>query len=165
VFRTKELGMFVLHAILALVVSPVLGGAITLVLRPLLGDSENALFDVPYGPLFWIPALLVAFLLNRKLHNDSAKWVWIVGLLWLFCRMVVTLRWYDSRWCNGCSSPQFIWYSYFSYRNCMQECLGQLLATLPMLSSVAYAIGASLGLKSGRHSGRQLTAKPLGGNP
>jgi hypothetical protein len=160
--RTKQLGMFLLHTMLAMVVSPVLGAIITLALRPLLGDSGNALFDVPYGPLFWIPALFVAFFVNRKLHNDSAKWIWTIGLLWLIGRMVITLRWYDSRWCNGCSASQFIWYSYFSYRNCIQECLGQLLATLPMLSSVAYSIGASLALKFGHHSGHQFAARALG---
>lgn len=158
--RLKPFVAFALHTIVALVISTFLGGVITVGVGPWFGDSQNVLLSPPYAPLLWSPALLVGFLLNRALRNNSAKWVWIMGLLWLISRIFITLRWYNPRWCHGCSAPQFIWYSYFSYRDCMQECLGQLFGTTPMLSSVAYSIGAMLGLKSGRHASPQLAANP-----
>jgi hypothetical protein len=105
----------------------------------------------------WGAAFVLGLFVNRELRDRSAYWVWIIAALWLGYHIVEDLKWYDPRWCHGCSAAQFVWYNYFSYRNAMQEGLGQLFATAPMLNSLAYSAGAALGLRFKANAGQKLT--------
>jgi hypothetical protein len=140
----KKAALFGLHVVIAMMVTMVVGGLMCVIVNSWLGKSKNPWVDVPYSPLLWGSAFLLGLLLNRIMLNDSAKWVWIVGLAWLIIFVASDIRAYDPRWCRGCSLSQYVWYGYFSYWNCSQECMGQLLGTAPMLNSVAYSIGAAL---------------------
>jgi hypothetical protein len=143
--RTKELVLFGLHTIFAMVVCTFLGGLTIIALGTwLTGGSENALLDAPYSPCLWGLAALAGFFLTRLLPSGFPGLVWIAGVAWLLLWIIRTLPSYDPRWCMGCSESQYLWFSFFSYRNCMQECLGQMFVTAPMLSSIAYSIGAFL---------------------
>jgi hypothetical protein len=142
----KELA-FAVHLIVAMVVSTALGGVLLIILSHWLSNAKNPWFDFPYSPLLWGSAFLMGLFLNRAMRNPSAKWVWLVGVSWLTMLAASNIRAYNPEWCHGCSFLQFIWYSCFSYWNCSNECLGQLLATTPMLNSIAYSAGAAVALR------------------
>jgi hypothetical protein len=142
----KELA-FSLHVLVAMVASMVLGGVLLIITSPLLNKSKNPWFDFPYSPLLWGSAFLLGLLLNRFMRDASARWVWLVGACWLTLLVLGDIKSDNQRLSNDCSLLQFVWYSYFSYWNCTQECLGQLIATTPMLNSIAYSAGAALALR------------------
>ena len=48
------------------------------------------------------------------------------------------------------TASQYLWYSYFSFHNRIDEGLGELVATTPMLNSLGYSIGAVLATAVGR---------------
>jgi hypothetical protein len=137
------MGVFGLHVILAMLVSTILGGLLCVLVGALVNHgTENAMLDAPYSPLLWGSAGVCGFFFSRKLPSKYSSWVWIVGVAWLLLGIVSDLQWYDPRWCRGCSKLMWVWYNYFSYRDSMQEGLGLLLVTGPMLNSVGYSIGA-----------------------
>jgi hypothetical protein len=157
----KGLGKFVLHALVAMPGSMLTGGFLFLIaFYPWVSKERNPWLDVPYSPIFWGTGFVLGFLLNRSMRNSSAKWVWLVGVLWLIVMGASEVRTYDPRWCLGCSLRQYVWDSLFSYWNCSQECLGQALVTAPMLSSVAYSVGAVVGNRFGLR--RPARAAPAG---
>jgi hypothetical protein len=147
--RPKDVALFVMHTFLAMVGSIVSGFLIFLIFKPLVGYSNSPLFDVPYSPLDWGSGLFLGFLVNNFSRNGYARWVWLIALLWLSFSLADEKLYYDPRWTYGMSLPEVIWYSYFSISNekCTQECLGKLFATAPMVTSIAYSIGAALGLR------------------
>lgn len=137
------------HIFVGLVGSTLLGWVLFIVLNSWLGSASNPWTDFPYSPLLWGVGLLLGLAINLALHDHLAQCAWVAGILWFVLRIVIDLKWYDPRWCNGCSPAQFVWYNYFTYGNgnCMQECLGEIFATSPMLNSFAYSIGAVLALR------------------
>ena len=150
--------VFAAHALLAMLATVVVGGLMCVAVNSWLGKVKNPWFDVPYSPLLWGFAFLLGLFVNRVMPNRSARWVWIVGVSWLVLAGASNVRDYDPRWCNGCSLPQYLWYSYFSYGNCTQECLGQLLGTAPMLNSIAYSLGAAIAVKFSRSAALEVGA-------
>jgi len=145
----KKAAIFASHALMAMIVIMVVGGLICVIVNSWMGKSKNPWVDVPYSPFLWGLAFVAGWLVNHVLPTESAKWVWVVGVAWLLLFATSDISAYNPRWCQGCSIQQHIWYSYFSYWKCSQECLGQLLGTAPMLNSVAYSIGAMVALKFG----------------
>jgi hypothetical protein len=142
----KELA-FVVHVFVAMVGSTALGGFLLIIASPLLAKSKNPWFDFPYSPLLWGSAFLVGLLLNRAMRNRSARWVWLVGASWLTLLVLGDIKSGNRHWCSGCTLLQSIWYSYSSYWNCSDECLGLLIVTTPMLNSIAYSAGAAVALR------------------
>jgi len=141
--------IYVAHVLFAMIAVMVVGGLACVAANSWFGKAKNPWLDVPYSPLLWGLAFVLGLFVNRVMPNPSAKWVWVVGVSWLILTVAGDIRVYDPRWCNGCSLSQYLWYSYFSYWNCTQECLGQLLGTAPMLNSVAYSLGAAIALRFG----------------
>ncbi len=117
----------------------------------------RALFEAPYSPLSWGPALLFGFLLNRRLRNASASWVWIAGILWMLLWIWDAARSYYPPSCHGCSMAQSVWRDLFTVGvdSCQDECLGEFLGTGPAIATVAYSIGAWWGMR------RQYEAKEI----
>lgn len=127
------------------------------------GPSHWKLFrltmDVPYSPLFWGSGLLIGFLLNRRTLSRAACWVWVGGAVWLAIGMLDSYSppgshpWYNPPWCPpaGCSFVEQVKDGLFdlSGDKCGgSECLGEFIFTTPVFASVAYSLGAWLGLRS-----------------
>jgi hypothetical protein len=149
----KKTALFGLHVALAMVFAMIVGGMLCIMAGSWFGKSKNPWIDVPYSPLVWGSAFILGLVVSRFLRDPSAMLVWAVGVAWLILLMASDSRGYNPRWCMGCSLSQYLWYSYFSYWNCSQECLGQALGTAPMLNCVAYSLGAVLSLKVKGSSG------------
>ena len=112
----------------------------------------------PYSPASWGSALLFGFLVNRRMGDRSALWVGPVGLMVLAAIVLISV--------SGGGQPGHEvarHQDYFSLRHVAgdlfgvdpklcgsDECLGRLFYTTPALNSVAYSIGAYVGLRSRR---------------
>ncbi len=141
--KSKDLGIFALDVIIAMVVCTFVGGLLNVLTSAwLTHGAENVLLDLPYTPLSWGLAAVSGFFFSRRMPSRYSCWVWTVGVAWLLLVIFSDLQWYDPRWCRGCSKLMWVWYNYFSYRDSMQEGLGLVLVTGPMLNSVAYSVGA-----------------------
>lgn len=145
--KMKQLARFAAHCVLATMGSTVFG----MVLADLVaGVARNPWFDVPYSPFLWGSALLLGFVLTRLLKDESSRWVWMVGIFWFVVVAESERRFYSPGSCDGCTPSQYLWYSYFSYHNRIDEGLGELVATTPMLNSLSYSIGAVVAIAVGR---------------
>ena len=112
-----------------------------------------------YNPLVWCTVAALGFFVNRRLQNRSACLVGIVAAVFFFL-----LMWWDvssikhSAFYRRLIQEQYqghYWRYEFEQllarddRACgSSECLGKLLFTFPFFASVAYSIGAALGLKN-----------------
>jgi hypothetical protein len=105
--------------------------------------GKNPWFDVPYSPFLWGTALVLGFALTRLLGDKTGLWVWMVGISWFVLFTVSELRFYSPQLCDGCTRAQYFWDTYFSYRDMTGEGLGLFFATAPMLTSLAYSVGAA----------------------
>jgi|SRR5581483_8794333 len=148
----KKLLSYGAHVLTAMLGGTLVGGLTLLVSQFGLGGAAGSFLTSQYSPFFWGATFLYALFSSKHGRSKSAMWVWLFGLMWLGVRIFSDLTWYDPRWCNGCSEWQFVSSNYFSYRSCMQECLGVLLATGPMLNTIAYSVGTAVGLKFRNHS-------------
>ncbi|MGH9529968.1 MAG: hypothetical protein ACRD2S_08640, partial [Terriglobales bacterium] len=114
----KQLSYFV-HIVLALVVTVVLGGALCAVVGLFVWHSRSRLIDLPYSPLLWGTAFLLAFVLNRRAPAPAASRVWIVGLAWLAILVIASILTYHAD-IYRVPLRQFLWGTFFSLDNrCM----------------------------------------------
>ena len=139
-----DLPTLIYHIPLALIAAPIGGAILSFVLRD----------DIPYGPSIWIAAAALGFLVNRKLRNIAACWVGALAVVGL-CLLI--LHWH-SAYENSAYYREKTGDSYWVYlvqllfttdsNNCGgSECLGELIFTTPVVSAVAYSIGAFLALR------------------
>jgi hypothetical protein len=112
------------------------------------------LADVPYSPAFWGPALLLGFVVNLRMADRSACWVGPLGALMLALLILLSIPGYErSGYELNRTGHSFLTYingELFSLdpNKCSgDECLGKLLFTTPVLSCIAYSIGAWFALR------------------
>jgi hypothetical protein len=123
--------------------------------------AGSSFFGTAYSPWFWIPAGLGGYFVNRSTRNCSAC---VVGLIAVLLLSVLLFRDvssnrrspYYSHLINEQYHGQYWQYEFEqllspSDANCgSSECLGKLFFTLPVVTSIAYSIGAWVGLRSKR---------------
>src|SRR5579864_9424813 len=145
----EEVSGFFLHLIIATAGVLFLDAVLTIAVYgissvlPIQGPD----FGTAYNPLFWLPALIVGFLVNRKTMNRSACLVGALGVIVLFALM----QWEVS----GLSRSEYYvkltgghyWRHEFQQmlspwdRDCgSSECLRKLFFTVPVVVSVAYSV-------------------------
>jgi hypothetical protein len=150
--RLAKLGEVAVHALIAMLITVTIGITVAARVGHLLATpSQCRWVDIPYSPLIWGTAFVCAYFLNQRLESRAATWVWIVGIAWFLVVLSDQLRFHRPELCGGCSLFQDTWNTYFAwdYRKCADsECLGQVFATTPLLNSLAYSIGAWVGLRS-----------------
>jgi hypothetical protein len=153
----RALFRFIVHVLFATIGGLVIGGIVLGSLHPILSHHHRLLFklltDLPYSPAFWLSALLVGFVVNTFMRDRSACWVGVVCVS-LFAGMIVASipgyerSAYDRQRTHN-SFGEYIYGELFSLddNECGgDECLGKMLITAPVLSSVAYSFGAWLAL-------------------
>ena len=156
----KRTLIFLGHALLAMV-----GPMLLVVLMGVVEEhwfhrtpGANGWLDAPYSPILWGAAFTCGLLVNRTARHYSAQWVWIIGVSWLAVLIIGDVTAYNPRSCNGCPLVEYLWDTYFNYWDCTQECMGQLLGTAPMLSSIAYSLGAATALKVSHSAASEIGA-------
>ena len=129
-------GHLLLHACIAM-----LSWLIGLVLMDLI--SKGYLWC---NPILWVPGFLLGFCVNRHFHHRVAIVVGSAGLLWIAYGVASISFHSEFHWATFKPVMEHTFFP-LQKRDCERgECLGYALVTLPALTSVAYSVGASLGL-------------------
>lgn len=95
--------------------------------------------DAWYGPVVWGPALVLGFLLRRRLHHREACFVWLAGLAWLAAGLH-DVKSFDHTW----PRVQMDLFPAKQAACSVTECLYVVFYTMPAMCSVGYSIGAYL---------------------
>jgi hypothetical protein len=159
-FLTEAIN-FVLHFALATIGAVLIGFFLSFfvfILQKATGLSMPEL-GTAYNPWFWIPAGLSGYFMNRMKRSRSACFVGFVALTLLLALMswdVSSNRRnpYYSQLINGHYGGRYWQYEFEQLLSpsdvaCgASECLGKVLFTLPVVTAVAYSMGAWVGLGS-----------------
>lgn len=137
-----KLGAYLLHLFLASIgvffISVFLGAGLEK-----LNVSETVLDSIfLWGPAFPGAAtlgFLVGFGVNRLLRSKSAKWAWIPFVAWGLAGIYVN---------NPLGPVEGIKYLFGT--TCV-ECADQMFVVMPLVTSIAYSLGAWLALKRNSH--------------
>lgn len=145
---------FLLHAALAMVISPIAALVVGLGAVIVFNNSHgiNSLLNAggAANPFLWTPGLILGLLVNRIRLNSTACWVWLVGMVWMAIGIFSALLYYHSRFAGICSPLDSITNG-FLFSVPRQPYCGDrenlILFTLPTLSAIAYSLGAWIVLR------------------
>lgn len=142
------LGSFLLHAVAAMILSPLLlflGIAAANLLHLAAVSEIGGLAN----PFWWWAGAVCGFVINRAVLHRSACWVWLCGFGWLVMGVFDAVRTYDYPYAlhvSGCSSFQYVLNAFLVLNadRCGEgdSALAGLIFTIPALNSLAYSIGA-----------------------
>lgn len=152
-------GFFLLHSAVAMVGASIVGALVVAAVYSIFNDEGGS---AAHNTNSWIanlmfgaPGLILGFLVNRKLQQRSACWVWVTGVAWIGIAISDSLHTYrleqpllhlpcsaadtlinsfwvmDSSRCGGASQPLY-----------------GVFFTIPALSAITYSIGAAIAIKS-----------------
>ena len=169
--QVKNFGRLVLHVVLSMMASALVYIIVTAVLvAPLFvmappGSFIRRLLGSFYGPEIWGPGLLLGFIVNRKLFDRSAFWVWAIGIAWLAYGVWegCSLSHYPQSYPRKGTFLECVQYKFFGSNDSAcgaSECLEMLVFTVPALNSVTYSVGAWLGFRSRRLPSDESTQTP-----
>lgn len=92
---------------------------------------------------------LVAFVLGltvsaRFRHGEGARWTWAFGLLWLLFGIHDIRSGWSPSWSKFPTSWDYAMANLFGPTSACSssECLGEVIYTMPFVTSVTYSIGA-----------------------
>ena len=146
-----------LHAIASLIVGPVIVFMVVGIADGIFGNSPlKPIFERGglANPFIWGPGFVLGFLVNRIISGRFACWVWPLGVVWLAYGIWDSVHLYDPRWYQGCSASENVVNAFFilNSRKCGggSSTLAGILFTLPAVNTIAYSLGAWLGLLSKR---------------
>jgi hypothetical protein len=147
-------GSFLLHASVAMVISPIVVFVVVLSAVLIFNNSRGIDSVLNAGgaanPLLWVPGLMLGLLVNRFVLKSTACWVWLAGVVWMAYGMFASLHAYHARFSGICSPLDNIRGGFFSFAS--NYCGGGenvFLFTVPTLSSIAYSLGAWTALRFG----------------
>jgi hypothetical protein len=127
----------------------ILGVLTAVLLESLLrgGGLFTALLDILF---FCFPAFCMGYVALHKFDQNTAKWTWAAGLLIWVAVVSIDLATFDGKYC-GLNRWEHLWADYIfpgaKGKTCIDEGLGWLFVTAPMLCNVAYSLGAMLALR------------------
>src|SRR6202030_2450236 len=97
----SALASFLLHALVAMVISPILVFVELLSAVVIFNNSPGIESAFNLGgvanPLLWGPGLILGLLVNRFALRSTACWVWLVGTVWIAYGIVAYLYAYHDR--------------------------------------------------------------------
>ena len=107
-----------------------------------------------YSPAISVTAIMLGYLVARKLGHSPATWVWIGGLAWLLYGAYSE----SSQWNRGAAHSRldYVVANFFgpTSKCSATECLNELFCTTPFAATVGYSLGAAFGLRSFRKTQR-----------
>jgi hypothetical protein len=96
------------------------------------------------GPSFALPGIigiLGGYYAGRYLPSKISRFIWLPALL-----ILISECYFDYKYRSpGTSYWSDIWNNYIGAECGGSECLGELVCTAPLVSALAYAVGAELG--------------------
>jgi hypothetical protein len=149
---------FLLHASLAMVISPIVVFVVFLSAVIIFNNSPRINSALGAGgvasPVLWGPGLILGLLVNRFALKSTACWVWLAGLAWMAYGIFASLHAYPARFLGICSPLDNIRCGFFSLGSNYAYCGGGehvFRFTVPTFSSIAYSLGAWVALRFGRN--------------
>jgi hypothetical protein len=105
-----------------------------------------------FNPFMWVLGLIAGFFVNRITLPRYACWVWLAGAGWLALGVWSEVHSYDPRWYQSCTASENVVNAFFvlNGRKCGGggSTLGGIFFTTPAINSIAYSVGAWIGLLS-----------------
>jgi hypothetical protein len=154
VTRSRGVGSFLLHLLIATVGPLLFTGLVALLLEQIIRPGLVSL--VALGPFFLLPIVsgaVLGYYFARIGDGRGATWVWVVPAFVLAVNIVGSL-----------SSPyerKDIWVNEFGPQSRCTACLDETLITAPFFGCIGYAVGAGVRTRCsrpflkarGRHNG------------
>jgi hypothetical protein len=116
------------------------------VMGVILSFTLPRVFKEPLLPFALIAGVIMGYLVNRNMRDLTARWVWIIPLVWLAYGILDSTRFYSTAWSHQ-SRFADIWDNFFGTRCSGSECMNEFLFTAPFLSSISYSITACFASK------------------
>jgi hypothetical protein len=149
-------GSFLLHALVAMVISPIVVFVVILSAVIIFNNSPGITSALGAGgvasPVLSGPGLILGLLVNRFALKSTACWVWLAGMVWIACGIFAWLHGYHARFSGICSPLDSIKGGFFSLASNYAYCGGGenvFRFTVPTFSSIAYSLGAWVALRFG----------------
>jgi hypothetical protein len=137
----KPLAIWAAH-LAVLVFAVWIGFYINLLFSSLYQYSRLAVF----APGMSATACAFGLYVNRVRRDRIAMFVWIAGVGLLAFAIWDEGRWWDYAWARE-SKRQYLMHMFFGdAQHCGGECVGQIFFTAPCAASIAYSVGAAIGL-------------------
>jgi len=95
----------------------------------------------PLLPLVMASGVVCGYLVNRKMDNWSACFIWLMPLAWLVKGISGARDGFSPSWAHE-SFPAYIWDTFFGSGCDASECLYELFFTAPFVAAIAYSIAA-----------------------
>jgi hypothetical protein len=148
---------FLLHVALATIASSIVGTLLLKVIAlKIVGPHfflKTFLLDVPYSPAFWGIALLIGYLVNRRMRDRYAVQVGPTAVLLLVLLIILSYPGYRHS-SHELSAPKhsfarYVYRTLFSLDSTFSSDggLGKLMFTMPVLNCIAYSCGSWLSLR------------------
>ena len=143
----REALWFLTHTLIAFVLLAIVVGVMALNHPDPDSSSPKLLGTI----LAFVAPMVGGFLLARIHHNNIAAYVWVAGLIFfsIICVRVLNLP-TGIGLCENCGPMQKIWRTFFTFTHGsgLMGGDGLLIGSWIPLSTIGYAIGAKLAIKS-----------------
>jgi len=156
--RLEEVLAFAVHVLIAIfgtLLFAVIFDWLASAILPTIGIRRVPSLGILYNTFLWIFGTLLGLLVNRFTRHRSACWVGPIALVFMFGVMVWDISILEhSNYYAAVTHGHYWTYELGQLlsRNdetcSASECLGKLFVTFPVIASIAYSIGAWLGLRS-----------------
>ena len=104
-----------------------------------------------FNPAIILLGILAGYLANRNRRDKVSIWVWVAGAVW-FCIMI-TWECGNRGDMSACVIQEFL----SPFNVCSgSECMGVLFSTYPLLTTIAYSIGAASALALGNKKAEEF---------
>jgi hypothetical protein len=135
---------------------------VVLMLAFLAGFCVEAVIDKAYyntrleafAPAVCVVTFIVGLWVNRRWRTRAACYVWIVALVWFGLGFLELYRGWDPSWAHKTRRQYVVDDLFGKTVDCSgSECMYELLFTAPLMASLAYSLGALVGLRSSPRRG------------
>jgi hypothetical protein len=131
----------VAHYFIAVVGAMIIGFVPEALLSPLYYNTGIE----PFAPAIAFTALLLGYFVSfRVFRARAARWIWVLGLLWLTFGIFDETKFWGPSWSSEKSRAGYVFAQFFGPTSkCSgSECLDELFYTMPFVASVMYSVGS-----------------------
>jgi hypothetical protein len=129
------------HYFIAVVGAMIIGFVPEALLSPLYYDTRLE----PFAPAIAFTALLLGYFVSyRVFRAHAARWIWVLGLLWLTFGMFDETKFWSPSWSSEKSRAGYALAQFFgpSSKSGASEGLLEVFYTMPFVASVMYSVGS-----------------------
>jgi hypothetical protein len=131
-----------LHCFVAVIVSALIG----FFPEAYFGNLYHNTRIEPFLPVIGITALLLGYFASPRLGSKAAVFTWIFGVAWIIYGFYDMGRYWEASWSTQPTRWSYVIANLFGKGDkCSgSECLGELVFTMPLVTTCTYSLGAAL---------------------